>query len=194
MPNLVLFNYDDWTHKLDQSSVMASAAELHGLISGMLSAGMIAEGQKILPLLQDFINDGQAFGAALKQDIGELVVETARQLADEEFGFGLLVPTDDDALTERLEALVDWAQAFMVGFAVQQHDLSVCSEDVREAIDQFTEITRIDVYGQDEESTEADNEESYFLVLEHMRVLVLTCYQEVGLKFGTDKTPNKTLH
>lgn len=193
MPQHALFDYDDWTHKLDQNAMMASAAELHGLIAGMLSAGMQADAGMMLPVLHDFLNDGQAVNAELKGQIGLLIVETSSQLKDEELGFALLLPNDDEALPERLEALVEWAQSFLVGFAISQHNLSVCSADVREAIEQLTEVTRIDVYTQDD-SSDAENEESYFLVLEHVRVLVMTCFNEVGEKFASEKVPNATLH
>ena len=193
MPQHALFDYDDWTHKLDQNAMMASAAELHGLIAGMLSAGMQADAGMMLPVLHDFLNDGQAVNAELKAQIGLLIAETSSQLKDEELGFALLLPNDDEALPERLEALVEWAQSFLVGFAISQHNLSVCSVDVREAIEQLTEVTRIDVYTQDD-SSDAENEESYFLVLEHVRVLVMTCFNEVGEKFASEKVPNATLH
>ncbi len=193
MPQHALFDYDDWTHKLDQNAMMASAAELHGLIAGMLSAGMQADAGMMLPVLHDFLNDGQAVNAELKGQIGLLIAETSSQLKDEELGFALLLPNDDEALPERLEALVEWAQSFLVGFAISLHNLSVCSADVREAIEQLTEVTRIDVYTQDD-SSDAENEESYFLVLEHVRVLVMTCFNEVGEKFASEKVPNATLH
>lgn len=193
MPQHALFNYDDWTNKLDQNAMMASAAEVHGLIAGMLSAGMSQDAGLMLPVLHDFLNDGQAVNTELKAAIAQLIDETARQIADEELSFALLLPNDDESLPERLEALVEWAQSFLVGFAIQQHNLSVFSEDVREAIEQLTEVTRLDVYTQDD-SSEADNEESYFLVLEHVRVLVMTCYNEVGQKFSSNEAPNSTLH
>jgi len=193
MPQHALFDYDDWTNKLDQNAMMASAAEVHGLIAGMLRAGMNKDASLLLPVLHDFLNDGQAVNVELKAAIVELIDETARQIADEELSFALLLPSDDESLPERLEALVEWAQSFLVGFAIQQHNLSVFSDDVREAIEQLTEVTRLDVYTQDA-SSDADNEESYFLVLEHVRVLVMTCFNEVGQKFTSEQAPNSTLH
>ena len=191
--NSQLLNYDHWTSQLDQNSVMASAAELHGLIAGMLSAGVPADSATILPVLYDFLNDGQALNAQLKLSIEQLIGETAKQLADEDYSLQLLVPTDDDAMPERLEALVEWAQSFLVGFAIQQTDLSIVAEEVRDAVEQLTEVTRIDIYTPDDTS-EADNEESYFLVLEHVRIMVLTCFSEVGQKFAAAEVSSQTLH
>lgn len=193
MTSQLLLNYDHWTSQLDQHSVMASAAELQGLIAGMLSAGIPADAGTILPVLYDFLNDGQALNAHLKGLIEQLIAETARQLAEEDYSLQLLLPSDDDAMPERLEAMIEWAQAFLVGFAIQQTDLSLVSPDVREAIDQLTEVTRIDIYTEDDAS-DAENEESYFLVLEHMRLLVLTCFNEVGQKFTISEVAAKTLH
>lgn len=193
MTSQLLLNYDHWTSQLDQHSVMASAAELQGLIAGMLSAGIPADAGTILPVLYDFLNDGQALNTHLKGLIEQLIAETARQLAEEDYSLQLLLPSDDDAMPERLEAMIEWAQAFLVGFAIQQTDLSLVSPDVREAIDQLTEVTRIDIYTEDDAS-DAENEESYFLVLEHMRMLVLTCFNEVGQKFTISEVAAKTLH
>ncbi len=191
--NSQLLNYDHWTSQLDQNSVMAAAAELHGLIAGMLSAGVPADSAAILPVLYDFLNDGQALNAQLKTAIEQLINETSKQLADDEYSLQLLLPTDDDAMPERLEALVEWSQAFLVGFAIQQTDLSLVSVDVRDAIEQLSEVTRIDIYTEDDAS-EAENEESYYLVLEHVRLMVLTCFNEVGQKFTISEVPTKTLH
>jgi len=193
MTTQLLLNYDHWTSQLDQHAVMASAAELHGLIAGMLSAGIPADAATILPVLSDFLNDGQALNAHLKAITEQLIAETARQLADPDYGLVLLLPGDDDSLPERLEAMVEWAQAFLVGFAIQQTDLSLVSADVRDAIEQLSEVTRIDIYTEDD-SSEAENEESYYLVLEHVRLMVLTCFNEVGQKFTISEVAAKTLH
>ncbi|WP_419571540.1 UPF0149 family protein [Rheinheimera sp.] len=188
-----LRSYDYWTSLLDQSHLMASAAEVHGLIAGLLSAGVNAEATQILPVLDDFLNDGQALSHEAKTEISELIAQTSASLAQTDYSFALLLPSDDDSLPERLEAMVEWAQSFLVGFAIQQNDLSLCSEDVRDAVTQLTEITHIDPFALDDTSSE-DNEESYYLVLEHIRLLVLTCFNEVGQKFAKAEVQNKTLH
>lgn len=193
MTTQLLLNYDHWTSQLDQHSVMASAAELHGLIAGMLSVGIPADSPTILPVLADFLNDGQGLNAHLKTMTEQLIAETARQLADPDYGLTLLLPDDDDALPERLEALVEWAQAFLVGFAIQQQDLSLVSADVKDAIEQLSEVTRIDIYTEDDTS-DAENEESYYLVLEHVRLMTLTCFNEVGQKFTITEVADKTIH
>lgn len=193
MPNIALLNFEHWTTKLDQNALMASAAELHGLIAGMLSAGIPADAGQILPVLYDFLNDGQAVNQELKGFIEELIQETARQLADEEYGFHLMMPADDDDLTDRLDAMVEWSQAFLVGFAIQQTDLSLVSADVRDAVEQLTEITRIDIHTHGD-SSDSENEEAYYLVLEHIRLMVLTCFNEVGKKFTIIEVASQTLH
>lgn len=193
MPTPFLLSYDQWSAQLDKDYVMASAAELHGLISGLLSAGVQANATALLPVLYDFLNDGQALSAALKPQVTELISITAEHLSRADFSFALLLPSDDDSLPERLEAMTEWVQAFLVGFAVQQTDLSLVSNDVREAIEQLTEVTKIDIHTTTDGSAE-ENEEAYFLVLEHIRLMVLSCYSEVGQKFAPVAPGSKTLH
>lgn len=193
MSSPFLLSYDEWTYKLDQAYVMASAAEVHGLIAGLLSAGVTPDAQQLLPVLHDFLNDGQALPTEVKQHVVALIEATSTALAQNDFSFTMLLPSDDDSLPERLDAMVEWTQAFLVGFAVQQTDLSLVSEDVREALDQLTEVTRIDIHTTDDGSAE-ENDEAYFLVLEHIRIMVLACYTEVGQKFSAKPVSNKTLH
>uniref|UniRef100_A0A486XSW6 FIG001590: Putative conserved exported protein n=1 Tax=Rheinheimera sp. BAL341 TaxID=1708203 RepID=A0A486XSW6_9GAMM len=193
MSSPFILSYDEWTYKLDQAYVMASAAEVHGLIAGLLSAGVEPDAQQLLPVLHDFLNDGQALSAELKQQVVGLIDTTHTALAQNDFSFALLLPSDDDSLPERLDAMVEWTQAFLVGFAVQQTDLSLVSNDVREALDQLSEVTRIDIHTTDDGSAE-ENDEAYYLVLEHIRIMVLSCYTEVGQKFSPKPVSNKTLH
>ena len=193
MSSETLLTYDEWSHKLDQAYVMASAAEVHGLIAGLLSAGVEPAGEQMLPVLHDFLNDGQALPQALKADVIALIEHTSSALQQNDFSFSLLLPSDDDSLPERLEAMVEWTQSFLVGFAIMQTDLSLVSADVREALDQLTDVTKIDIYTTDDGSAE-ENDEAYFLVLEHIRIMVLACFTEVGQKFSARPVSNKTLH
>ena len=190
MSNPLIQTYDRWSSELEQAHVMASAAELHGLLAGMLCAGVKADAKALLPVLYDFLNDGQALPSALEKQVQQLVDATADSLNKNDFSFTVLLPSDDDALFERLEALVEWSQAFLVGFAVQQTDLS---EDVREALDQLTEVTRVDIHTVTDGSKH-ENEEAYYLVLEHVRMMVLCCFNEVGLKYSPQPPHGKTLH
>ena len=185
--------YDEWSHKLDQAYVMASAAEVHGLIVGLLSAGVEPVAEQMLPVLHDFLNDGQALGAALKTDVIALIADSVRQLKLNDFSFSLLLPGDNDSLPDRIGGMIEWTQAFLVGFAIVQTDLSLVSTDVREALDQLTDVTKIDIYTTDDGNAE-ENDEAYFLVLEHIRIMVLTCFTEVGQKFSNRAVSNKTLH
>ncbi len=193
MPTPYLMPYEQWLLRMEESQLMASPAELHGLISGLLSAGVQAEQQQILPVLYDFLNDNQAVPVAVQKQIVELIGLTAEQLQQTDYAFALLLPSDDDSLIERLEAVVEWCQAFLVGFAVLQTDLSLVPEDIRDAVNQLTEITRLDVHSSSDFS-EQENEESYYLVLEHIRILALNCFHEVGVKYQQGTAPKKTLH
>lgn len=186
-------SYDRWSAALDGAFVMASAAELHGLISGLLSGGLAAQSPDFLAVLYDFLNDGQALPQALKTDVQQLISNTAQSLQSGDYDFALLLPNDDDALVERLEAMVEWTQAFLVGFAVQQTDLSILSSDIREAVEQLTEVTKLDIATQDDSSAE-ENEEAYFMVLEHIRLMVFSCFNEVGVKPKDNGPLSKTLH
>ena len=81
MPLSLVQSYERWSAALDAAYVMASAAELHGLISGLLCGGMPADASEFLPVLHDFLNDGQALPQALKADVQQLISNTAQSLS-----------------------------------------------------------------------------------------------------------------
>lgn len=193
MTTQALFSYEHWTHLLDQSYLMASAAEVHGLIAGLLSGGASADGAQMLPVLYDFLNDGQALSPEAQDEISQLIQQTLAGLAQSDYSFALLLPEDDETLASRLEAMVEWVQSFLVGFAIKQAELTMCSADVKEAVQQLSEMTHIDPHALDDSSPE-DNEESYFLVLEHIRLMVLTCFHEIVPQVTQTDSQPKTLH
>ena len=78
----------------------------------------------------------------------------------------------------------------MLGFGLHQDDLTNCSEDVKEGLEDFAEIARMD-----EEMTEnEESEQALFEVLEYVRVTAMLCFNELGKSPEEQQSHPKTVH
>ena len=78
----------------------------------------------------------------------------------------------------------------MLGFGLEQNDLTKCSEDVKEALEDFAEIARL-------EEDMLDNEESekaLYEVAEYVRISAMLCFNELGKSAEDQQSEPKTLH
>ena len=102
----------------------------------------------------------------------------------------LCLPDDAAPINERGQALLEWVQGFMLGFGLFQDDLTKCSPDVKEALEDFAEIARMD-----EEMAEGEEfEQALFEVVEYVRVSAMLCFNELGKSPEEQQSQPKTVH
>ncbi len=188
MNNNIFQEYAQAERLLEQNEVMASPAELHGILCGFLCGGIAATGKQWLTEFNALINDGIPVPAAVRGWLEEVFLATQEALA-QQAGLELLLPDEDSPLDERLQAISEWAQAFLAGFAVLQQDLGKASDELQEMIGDLSNISQLD----DEFDEDEDNETSYFVLYEHVKLGVMLAFEEFGLlPPQSDKKP--TLH
>lgn len=118
---------------MEQHELMATAVEAHGVICGLVCGGVVLDDKSWLPPFNDPINDGFGLPAPVRQVMTELYQSVIESLMAQK-GVELLLPSDEAPLDERIDALVDWSQAFLAGFGVVQQELSRASEELQEMI------------------------------------------------------------
>ncbi|MFC6439027.1 UPF0149 family protein [Bowmanella sp. JS7-9] len=165
-------------------------AEIQGMLCGMLAGGMALENRGWLNALADFINQGEPFSESVNLQLKELYDDLCQQLLSTDFGLTLLIPDDNAPINERGQALIKWVQGFMLGFGLEQNDLTKCSDDVKEALEDFSEISRMD-----EEMLEGEeSEQALFEVMEYVRISAMLCFNELGKSADEQQSEPKTLH
>lgn len=183
-------SYDRLTEFFEQNGMLSNAAEVHGILTGMLSGGASIEGEDWLLLLSDLMNEGQSFKPAVKERIVELAEDICAGMRDPDLGFNLLLPNDHEALVERITSMSAWVNSFLVGFGVNQTNLTGLSEDVREVIDDMVEIAKLDfAVDEDEEA-----ERAYYEIVEYLRISAMLTFNELGLKSGASCSTKQVLH
>ncbi|WP_218310054.1 UPF0149 family protein [Alteromonas antoniana] len=183
-------DYDGVTNRLSQQGVKVDAAEIHGILCGMMAGGMSITDQKWLDALSDTTNSGDPFNQEAEQLLTSLFNQTGQQLLEAEFALQLMLPDDKAPINDRGAALISWVQGFMLGFGLYQQDLMQCSDDVREALQDFADIARMEEpMTEDEESERALDE-----VIEYVKISALLCYSELGQSLLEDQPGKPSVH
>ncbi|MDU0354336.1 UPF0149 family protein [Paraglaciecola aquimarina] len=182
--------FDNLTALLERNNVLTSAAEVQGMFCGMLGGGMPLECQDWLEPLSDFIHQGEVFSAEVQTAFNELYDATCQQLVESDFSLVLCLPEDSTPINERGQALLSWVQGFMLGFGLHQADLTGCSADVKEALEDFAEIARMD----DEMAENEESEQALFEVMEYVRMTAMLCFNELGKSPEQQQSEPKTVH
>lgn len=184
------FHFDRLTQFLQQQGLLPSAAEVHGMLVGMLAGGADPVTEQNFGLLSDLLHEGQPLNPAVKQKLTALNDKIRTDLADPDMHFQLLLPDDSQPVEDRLTAMIGWVQAFLVGFGVFQTNLNGLSIDIREAIEDMVELAKLDVETSDDEETDR----AYFEIVEYLRVSAIMCFCEIGEQIQVACKSEKTLH
>ncbi len=174
---------------MEQHELMATAVEAHGVICGLVCGGVALDDKSWLPPFNDLVNDGFGLPAPVCQVMTDLYHEIVESLMAQK-GVELLLPSDEAPLDERIDSLVDWSQAFLAGFGVAQQELSKASEELQEMIQDIASITQVSAEFDQEDD---ENEASFLVLYEHVRLGVMMTFEEFGKRPDTPIAP-PTLH
>jgi yecA family protein len=159
-----------------QSDAELSAAEAHGMATGMLC---INEHTKSAQWLDELLHNAAPVIDEDKALLVRLFEETRRLLASEEFEFDLFLPDEEALLSEQVEALKNWCRGFLFGAGASSDAASNWPDDVREILKDISEFTRLDT----DAEGEAD-ENALMEVTEYLRSAVLLLRAELSNNSG----------
>ncbi|EQC00966.1 YecA family protein [Photorhabdus temperata] len=163
-------DYQSFDEILHQQSVALTAAEMHGLISGLLCGGNRDSSWQAL--VHDLANDGLAFSRPLAQQLRELREITFESLDDSHFAFHLLLPDEEDNVFERADALAGWVNHFLLGLGVAQPKFT----DKKEVSEIVGDLRNIGLLGYEEGEDQEELAQALEEVLEYVRVAAQLCY------------------
>ena len=165
----------DFEHTLELSGGRLDAAELaecHGLLCGLVcreSSRTAGEYLQHLSAMQLVVRPDRELHAALAE-VWQITVD---QLEDEDFGFRLWLPDDEEPLERRTAALAHWCSGFLAGLG-SAGQLEVLSAEALEAIADLQEIARADLASSDQDLPDGeDDEAAYAEIVEYVRVVAL---------------------
>ena len=183
-------NYENLNSILGEHDFTATASEVHGLLTGLIAGGMFKESDDYLHHMAELFNNGLSVKGSLKKGLQEMVSDIFSQFESEDMSFELMLMDEDETLSDQAVELLNWVQYFLVGFGFNKRDLKTASNELREIIEDFTNITRMDTELEDSNETQAD----FYEIIEFIRISAVLCHQEFGKAANVEEQTNKTLH
>jgi len=150
----------------------AALSESHGLLCGLLCRETNSTPSYFIDQLaaMRLVVDP---GAALRAALTEAFERTVSQIEDEEFGFELWLPDDDEMLEDRTIALAQWCSGFLAGLAIGGQ-LDTLSTEAKEAIEDLQNIARAEMSSSEQGLEESEEDETAFMeIVEYVRVVAL---------------------
>ncbi len=143
----ISLNYERVERQFASADVENTAAEVHGVLCGLLCGGA-ADAERIWlgELLPEGVPDGDLLLTECKTSLTTLYKETDAAVLDLEFGFSAFLPEDDKSITVRGRAVADWCQGFLygLGLAGSAGDGQLAG-DAAEALKSLSEVSQLDV-------------------------------------------------
>lgn len=179
-------DFDTLANALIEEGILTlSPSELHGVIAGHVAAGARFDPDTLLRMLAD-LTDVSAFKQeASKLGLLSVYQATLVQLQSDSLAVELLLPDDDQALGDRVDALGSWCSGFLAGFGMQVATKHL-SDQVNEAIQDLAQIAQIEADSEEEPGDEAN----FMEVAEYVRmalVLVFLEYNQPDVDDSSDK-------
>ena len=173
-------DYERLRESLAASGAIVALAELHGGVCGALCAGAAVAARR---WLTDSLDDEQlaTSPAAGADDLEELVSVSSKMLESGELAFEPLLPGDDAALAEQVEALAAWCQGFLNGLGSTAPAAAGSAEGAAlgEILRDFAEISRA-ALSEDEAAGQDQPDFALAELHESVRVSVQLVFEELG--------------
>jgi yecA family protein len=189
MANSTTLDFPSVQAILTSEGIEAHAAEIHGVLTGLIAAGFEFESSDYIAMVNDMLNNAEGLPASIQSLVKNIYSDIWQKILDDSYSFQLMLPDDDDSIIERGHAIGKWVQGFNLGFGLQQTKNAALSEDVKEVLVDFGEIANVS----DEMEEDEDTEQAFFEIAEYVRISALLCFTELGSPPETQDTKT-TIH
>ena len=160
-------DFDHLEKLLDSVALEVGTSELHGVICGLLCAGQSDAHTLWFEELFQNCPAEDLLAREAREQVGQLYLATRQKIRDEDLDFRPFLPAGNIVLSKRARSLSEWCQGFLYGLALSGANLKDLDDEVRESIDDMTEISRLD-YEVIEPGDEAESD--YMELEEFLRV------------------------
>ncbi|RZI89038.1 MAG: YecA family protein [Pseudomonas sp.] len=177
--------YTAFAALLSSNGHPVSPAELHGLLIGRSCAGAGFDAEAWLAdaanALEVEPND------SVRNALIGLQEMVKAELTGDDVTLVLLLPGDEQPLTERAAALGEWCQGFIAGFGLNAGGKDLSTE-AKEVLQDLVAISQV----QDALEESEDGESDYMEVTEYLRVAPLLLFTELAAPVAP--APKPSLH
>lgn len=183
-------DFDQIANALAPLGTLNSPSELHGLLCGKLAGGaQVSEIQWLLDAVE-FLDFTQAPEPHVRDLLAQVYHITREQFSND-FALTLLLPNDDELISDRVMALSQWCHGFLTGFGSVEAKNRTLDEDAQDMLSDLAAIVQIQV---DDEEDEDANEADYMEVTEYVRVIASSFYEEFAAPQEVTPPASQQIH
>jgi uncharacterized protein len=179
--------FAELTSLLNPLGALNSSSELHGLLCGKLAGGATLTEVNWLLEAVEFLDFTSAPDERVRHALSCLYHQTHAQLQGD-LNLQLMLPDDDNLLSERTRALSEWCHGFLSGFGSVDRQNKAISEEAQDMLQDLAAIVQVE---SDDEENEPSAEANYMEVTEYLRQVASALYFEftesVAKALATDK-------
>jgi len=167
--------YKPFAQHLKDNKVIATPSELHGHASGMIVVNNDVEVEEWVELILEDYCFEKTNHSKLMPVLTALFDFAKDKLNADNYTFELLLPSDDNELSFRLEALSTWCGTFLTGlaFAGLKSDNNMHT-DVHEFIADLEKISKVDFNTEGSQGEEAD----FVELVEYVKAGTILLFEE----------------
>lgn len=173
--------YDALRESLTRAGCTLALPELHGSLCGVMCSGGESATQRWLEEgFAEFADHADA--SEIAQTLQELELVTGEALASSDLRFEPLLPDEDAALDEQVQALALWCHGFLSGLAFGAPRAEALQQgELKEILADFAELSRAGLTADDSQ----DRDQADFALAElkeYVRVSVQIVFEELRSK------------
>ncbi|MBA5763856.1 YecA family protein [Vibrio sp. 404] len=181
MSNISLPDYLTFASEMQSAGLAVNPAELHGLLSGMISGGLSLTDKSWQPLIFDYTNEGMGWPDKTLTLAQQTLDATIKEMTGTDMELSLLLPDEEASasLFDLADGLADWVNHYISGLGLVATEFKKASTQAKEALGDLEEIAKLGIDEDDDLQEQAALLEQ---VIEHVKVCVLTIHAEFGQK------------
>lgn len=170
--------FERWANVFTAHKAFSHPSELHGVLCGRLAAGSRIEKEEWLAMVCEHMGlplSATEESAELRDFMEAAYRQTLELMKAADMSFYPLLPDDDYAIEQRLEALTSWVRGFLEGMALSAGEsLGEAPDEIRELIEDFVAISQV---SEDEEADD-ESEQQLTEIMEYVRLGALAVFTE----------------
>ncbi len=169
-------NYEQINDALMRLHADMDSAESHGVLCGLLAVRDENTQSRWLAHCAPGVEMGDLLAQEAMDILQSVYNQVLEQIKSPDFVFQLLLPDDDSALSERVDAFAHWCQGFLMGVSLGGIvDTSKLPGELPEFIHDLLEFT----HASDFDADDLQDEQSWSELIEYVRMGVLLFHEEI---------------
>ncbi|CAA6802975.1 MAG: Unknown protein [uncultured Thiotrichaceae bacterium] len=172
-----MIDYLGMENLLSRADCNYSAAEIHGVACGLLVVNVNVDNEVWLKQVFTERDKQNVLQNEIATELNAVLKNIRVQMQDSNLDFVMLLPDDEEVLPDRVDAMQEWTQGFLLGMSLAGlQDFNTMPDDSRELLMDFMEIGQESEFDLGEED---ESEDAYVEIVEYLRMGVLLIAEEM---------------